>query len=330
MRFSDYIPVDVEALRPSGSYGHMVEIRRDRMKHYLDERGRVRPELVEHVPCPLCGADEPQELFEKEGFRFVSCARCTLVYVESQLRPDAYEDVYRDRSYSEIIRSLVEASNDYRRVRFGAERMDIVERFAPSGRRLLDVGCTTGFLLEEAEARGWEAHGVEANPYAADVARGKGLRVENGTVESASYPQGSFDAVTIFDVIEHVREPVRVLAKAAELLVPGGHVFVYTPNWDCAERLLMGSECHFIWGTNHLVYFTAETLSRALTAAGFEVAHEETQGLDIEDVLWWLDSSGRYDTAFLRDFRHELQFLCNAGGFGKNLRMYGRKPERPH
>jgi 2-polyprenyl-3-methyl-5-hydroxy-6-metoxy-1,4-benzoquinol methylase len=322
LRFEDYVPVDVDRLRPAESYGQMVEIRRERMRVYWDEHGKARSELVEHTACPLCDADEPVGLFEKEGFRFVSCAACTLVYVDPRLRPEAVEDVYKDASYSEIIERLVASSNDYRAQRFGEERMDIVERFAPGGRRLLDVGCTTGFFLEAAERRGWEAHGVETNPYAAEVAAAKGLRVTTGTIEESAYEPGSFDAITIFDVIEHLPAPLDVLRKARTLLRPGGSVFVYTPNWNCAERLLMGEECHFIWGTNHLVYFTVETLADAFRRGGFEVVHHETQGLDVEDLLWWLEHNGSYDTAFLRDYRHQLQFLFNVGDYGKNLRMY--------
>jgi 2-polyprenyl-3-methyl-5-hydroxy-6-metoxy-1,4-benzoquinol methylase len=300
----------------------MIEVRRRRMQVYWDEGGRARADLVEDVPCPLCGGSELEPLFVKEGFRFVCCATCSLVHVNPRLRADAVVDVYTDESYSEIIERLVASSNDYRTQRFGEERMDIVERFGPGGGRLLDVGCTTGFQLEAAERRGWEALGVEANPYAAEVAANKGLRVTAGTVEDSDYEAGTFDAVTIFDVIEHLPAPLEVLRKVKTLLRPGGTVFVYTPNWDCAERLLMGEHCHFIWGTNHLAYFTIDTLADALDRCGFDVVHYETQGLDIEDLIWWLEHQRSYDTAFLRDFREQLQFLCNAGDRGKNLRMY--------
>ena len=157
MRFSDYVPVDIEQLRPSGSYGKMVEIRKQRMQHYLDEEGEVRAELVEHISCLLCSRDEYHQLFTKEGFHFVQYKECNLVFVNPQIRADAVVDLYKDKSYSEIIENLVAASKDYRKQRFGEQRMDIVERFVSdqgSQRRLLDVGCTTGFFLEAARGRG--------------------------------------------------------------------------------------------------------------------------------------------------------------------------------
>jgi 2-polyprenyl-3-methyl-5-hydroxy-6-metoxy-1,4-benzoquinol methylase len=327
MQFSDYIPVDVERLRPAGSYRQMVESRGERMAHYVDGTGALRPELVEEVPCLLCGADEPQRLFEKEGFTFVQCGPCDFIYVNPQLREDAVRDFYEDEDHSTLIEQLVASSNDYRKERFGKERLDIVESFAKRAPgRLLDVGCTTGFFLEAAAERGWDAHGMELNPYAAQVALAKGLQVRQQMIEEADYEPESFDAVTIFDVVEHVRKPVEMLEKVASLLRPGGVVLLYTPNWDCAERLLLGEDCHFIWATNHLGYFTPKTLGTALERAGFEVEWHETRGLDFEDALWYFEEHGTYDMEFVKRFRHELQFLADAAGHGKNLRMVGRRP----
>ena len=328
-RFEDHIPVDVDKLRPSGSYGKMKETRAEHTQVYLGDDHQVRPELVEEISCPLCAGNDHGELFEKEGFRFVECRGCSMVFVNPQLREEAYENVYKDQSYSDIIKNLVASSNDYRKQRFGVERLDIVEKFTGvQGGKLLDIGCTTGFILEEAKSRGWDAYGVEANPYAAEVARQKGLNVENVTVENASFPSGQFDAVTAFDVIEHVRTPLPILEKACDLLKPGGMLFLYVPNWDSASRLIMGPEAHFIWGTHHMTYFTVDTLGQALETAGFEFVHHETQGLDIEDIIWWCGNEAGHDTTFLEAYRNQLQFLCNAGDWGKNLRMYGRKPKR--
>jgi len=329
-RYEDYLPVDVEKLRPNQAYGRMVEIRRERMRAYVDEAGRVRPELVEEVPCPVCGSRDYEVQFHKEGFRFVKCLGCTLTYVNPALRDEYVRQVYKHQSYSDLTRALMEPSNEYRRERFGKERVAIIDRFLrPQGGerlRLLDVGCATGFFVLAAQDAGWIASGVEANPFQADFARKSGLDVRNETIEETTFPEGSFDAVTLFEIIEHVKQPMAILRKAHRLLKPGGMVFLYTPNFDCASRLIMGVEAHFIWASNHLTYFTIPTLAGALQTAGFQVAHAETQGLDIEDMIWYFEETGRHDMAFARSFRHELQFLINGSGWGKNIRMYARRP----
>ena len=330
-RYEDYLPVDVEKLRPNQAYGRMVEIRRERMRAFVDEAGRVRPELVEEVPCPVCDSRDYDVQFHKEGFRFVTCGGCALTYVNPMLRDEYVRQVYKHQSYTDLTRALMEPSDEYRRERFGKERVAIVDRFLrPQGgeerMRLLDVGCATGFFVRAAQDAGWIASGVEANPFQAEFAQQAGLDVRNETIEDTTFPEGSFDAVTLFEIIEHVKQPMAILRKAYRLLRPGGMVFLYTPNFDCASRLIMGLDAHFIWGSNHLTYFTIPTLAGALQTAGFQVAHAETQGLDIEDMIWYFEDTGRHDMGFARSFRHELQFLINGSGWGKNIRMYARRP----
>lgn len=327
-RFEDYWAVDIEKLRPNNSYDRMVEIRKERMKRYVNADGSLCAELVECVSCPICGVDECEERFHKEGFTFVQCHRCTLFYVNPCLKDEYVKEVYEHQSYSDIVRSLLSPSATYRRERFGTERVQIINRFArPDGRagRVLDVGCATGFFLEAAQADGWEVFGVEANPYLADFAQNSGLEVRNERIEDTTFPPNFFDAITLFEVIEHVRHPTQILDKVHLLLRPGGVVFVYTPNFDCAERLIMGTKAHFIWGSNHLTYFTRTSLRYAFERCGFTVLREETQGLDVEDMIWFYENTDSYDMAFLKAFRHELQFLINSSGWGKNLRMYGKK-----
>ena len=181
------------------------------------------------MPCLLCGADKPRPLFEKEGFTFVQCAVCDFIYVNPQLREDAVRDFYEDDDHSTLIEQLVASSNDYRKERFGKERLDIVESFAKrSPGRLLDVGCTTGFFLEAAAERGWDAHGMELNPYAAQVALAKGLQVRQQMIEEADYEPESFDAMTIFDVVEHVREAGRDAREGRVPASPGAESFFST------------------------------------------------------------------------------------------------------
>ena len=66
--------------------------------------------------------------------------------------------------------------------------------------------------------------------------------------------------MSLFDVLEHVLEPARTLRACAELLAPGGIIFLYVPNFDSASRLLMGANAHFIWPTHHLNYYTPATI----------------------------------------------------------------------
>ena len=151
MQFSDYIPVDVERLRPAGSYRQMVESRR-RADEPTTSMRQARSARSSSRPCRACSAarDEPQPLFEKEGFTFVQCGVCDFIYVNPQLREDAVRDFYEDEDHSTLIEQLVASSNDYRKERFGKERLDIVESFAKRGAR---AGCSTSAARPASSSR---------------------------------------------------------------------------------------------------------------------------------------------------------------------------------
>ena len=120
-------------------------------------------------------------------------------------------------------------------------------------------------------------------------------------------------------------DPMRTLRSCARLLRPGGIVFVYVPNYDSASRMLMGKDAHFIWPTHHLNYYTPATIRDLMTREGLETAYVATEGLDIVDYLWYRrEIHGKQDEG-VEEIADLLQFFANAGAYGKNLRVIGRK-----
>ncbi len=93
----------------------------------------------------------------------------------------------------------------------------------PSG-RLLDVGCSSGHFLKVALDHGYDIHGVEPNPEMAKFATEslKLPKIQCGTLHAAHYPDASFDAVTLWDVLEHVEDPGGILEEVRRVLRPGG------------------------------------------------------------------------------------------------------------
>jgi len=136
---------------------------------------------------------------------------------------------------------------------------------------LLDVGAATGLLLAAAEKGGWDPYGVELNPYSADVLRGRygPERVFEGELTACTFPDASFDAITMTDVIEHVLDVSGTLRTAARLLRPGGVLCITTPRVDTLSRRLMGRRwLHF--KEEHIQYLTGQAIERALQVVGFD------------------------------------------------------------
>jgi|688.fasta_scaffold241101_2 2-polyprenyl-3-methyl-5-hydroxy-6-metoxy-1,4-benzoquinol methylase len=321
-------PIDMLKLRPNHSYDFLFKNRDYLLEELLKENAGSLPEhLLVDFPCSLCGNNDAELKMVKDGFHIVECQVCTLVYVNPRLSQEAYESTYNSENYGHIIDKLSLESHSYRKERFGKERIELIESYLSkdASKRVLDIGSASGFFLEAANEAGWDSIGLELTQSAVEFSKARGIDVRQTTLDKSSFTPGSFSAITMFDVLEHIPEPLDTLRKIHALLEENGLVYIYVPNWNSASRLLMGKAAHFIWPTHHLTYFTPLTLSRALSSVGFKIEKIETQGLDVVDWLWQEKNINQNDTVWMEDKVEELQFLINCGGYGKNLRILARK-----
>jgi len=144
----------------------------------------------------------------------------------------------------------------------------------PPGGRILDLGCARGDFLAYATAQGFTVQGVDLNPRLAEEARGRGFDVVTGDLRELALPPA--DAVTMWDVIEHVDDPVAVLAACRGALRPGGLLFFHTGDADFQipkARLLSRlrpTGGPYLIPYQHVSHFDPRTARAALTAAGLE------------------------------------------------------------
>src|SRR5215510_16273246 len=146
---SEYQPVDVKQLRPGGSYKSLIEKRTHPIDGLVTRFGRIPEELLSRRACPTCGStDEALEL-EKDHMRLVRCGRCDLVFVNPTFDEAHYQQVYASQAYQEIVRDLGIKSHQYRVECFGGERVALMTpHLSTATPRYLDVGCSTGFVVE--------------------------------------------------------------------------------------------------------------------------------------------------------------------------------------
>ena len=148
-----------------------------------------------------------------------------------------------------------------------------------SGKRVLDVGCSSGYLARPLVAAGCTVIGLERDPEAADQARAVCEDVLVGDVETMELPfeAGSFDVVLCGDLIEHLRDPEAFLARVRPLLREGGRLVLTTPNvanWAVRLGLLVGRWRYTergILDRTHTHLFTRSTLVETLERAGYRV-----------------------------------------------------------
>jgi 2-polyprenyl-3-methyl-5-hydroxy-6-metoxy-1,4-benzoquinol methylase len=252
----------------------------------VTQRPTRQAELADvSVRCPLCAADtyhvrfeptlsgpvDPQRFYTSTSHEFgrcgriVECRNCSLVYMNPRPHHQRVQQAYgavEDRRYLE---------EEAGREATFAESLRHVRRFVPEG-RLLDVGCHVGTFLVLAEEAGFTVSGVEPSRWAASVARGRiAGPVHQGAVEDAPVPADSFDAITMWDVIEHLPDPASTLRAIRAALRPGGAFAVSTMDVDALFPRLAGRRWPW-YMQMHLVYFSRRTLGELLRREGFEVA----------------------------------------------------------
>jgi 2-polyprenyl-3-methyl-5-hydroxy-6-metoxy-1,4-benzoquinol methylase len=154
-------------------------------------------------------------------------------------------------------------------------RHSILYLGAPAG-RVCDVGCGEGARLERMAELGWTGTGVEPDGRAAHLARERGLDVREGTLAGQRFDTGSFDAVTMAHVIEHVPDPLETLVEARRVLAPGGRLAIATPNADSLGARRWGAAWRGLEPPRHLQVFTPASLLALTRRAGFDNAHART------------------------------------------------------
>lgn len=224
------------------------------------------------MKCKLCGGVKFDLIYKVPAWEIDRCAKCGLARTANG-RSANYADYHRDNQYDaeEQLFSNIFSRRYYR----------VAGLFARPG-KLLDIGSSTGTLLEVFRSHGWQVQGVEPSKGAASIARAKGLPTTVGEIEGVNLPKNYFDLITLNHVFEHVADPVAVLSKAIKLLRPGGIIYVDVPNFASLSSLVRGKGWSYLMPWEHAHHFTPETLTKVLEKAGFK-------------QLTWGTSAGLYD-----------------------------------
>lgn len=252
----------------------------------------------EQTACPLCGSHDADEFLRAPGdndieYRLAQCRHCALVYTNP--RPEAacigqfYPADYAPYQPRELhknwkLRTLWKHF-------FGRNERTLADRIpVPPGGKLLDYGCGSGRFAAKMRERGWNAIGMDFSSHAAESARRNfGLTVIHGDLPHPEVSAGSFDAVTMREVLEHLHNPVAALRAAFAALKPNGSLYVSVPNLAGWSFRRFGRAWSALDLPRHLTHFTPETLRQTVTSAGFVVDAVKTR----EHVKWIANSAKR-------------------------------------
>jgi SAM-dependent methyltransferase len=191
-----------------------------------------------------------------------------------------YQDEYwnsdraKEFGYAQYLSDADNYLKTYRR------RSRTVDTYKPNPGRVLDVGCAAGFFLRVCKDKGWETAGIEIAEPMIDYARQTlGLDdMHRGDLLSVDLPAASYDVITMWDVIEHLEEPGKHLARVHELLKDDGILVLETQNVASRFAKLLGRRWQHYKHEEHLYHFSPDTLQVLLQRSGFEVLENTPRG----------------------------------------------------
>jgi 2-polyprenyl-3-methyl-5-hydroxy-6-metoxy-1,4-benzoquinol methylase len=254
----------------------------------------MKNKYLHPVSCPLCGKNEYKVLFPstlttqdfdlklvtsglkntlddyRKHSRIVKCRSCGLVYTNPMedfpYLLQGYEGVV-DREYLE--------TEKFRKI-LSKQHLENIEEFTTKG-KILDIGCFTGYFLELAKERGWDTYGIEPSHWAGKIAQKRNIKIIAEDIESSLLSKNFFDVITMWDVIEHLPNPIKTLQKCHKYLKKDGILAVGTPNIESfIAKVLRSNNPHLV--RMHLILYSPKTLTKILEQTGFKSVRTYSYG----------------------------------------------------
>lgn len=268
---------------------HMKKGSTFKWKKFISKKVKsIKSNIIYSRPCPLChnSFKRSKVLFDKDGFLHRKCSRCSLVYVSPVLNSENTHSFHlNENSFNQVYKNRLQIRMDNKKFNFG---LHIIRKFLKSSNRsLIDIGCGTGGFIKLAKKNKWKVTGLEFNKFAIKKLTSQGFDIiENLNHKSQ---RAKYDCATLWNVLEHVHNPQKMLQDIQKILKPGGLILILVPNIDgLVNRILQKNAVAFA-GYTHVNFFNHNTLSKILKINKFKTLHFETIFTEINSINNYLN-----------------------------------------
>lgn len=290
-------------------------------------------------PCPACGHSDYVFVFEKIGFRYVTCAHCQTLFVNPRPPLAALKQFYTEAASTQFwVNEFFKPMAEVRREKiFTPRARDIAERFGLEKKwRVGDIGAGFGLFLLELR-RLWPGSNflaIEPSPDQAAICRAANFEVFCGMLEEMDGCAGEFNLLTSFELLEHLHDPGIFLEQVWNLLKPGGYLYLTTLNGLGFDLQILWEQSPSIFPPHHLNFFNPDSVGILLGKYGFAIQEIATPGKldwDIVEGMWRKDSVeiGRFWKLLAArgtlEAKQQLQEWISTNGFSSHMRVVARK-----
>ena len=276
--------IDARQLRPKNFYKGVNDYRNKilpKHRHLIKKQG--------DYSCALCKGVKGSLFLEWiEGYQLYKCNSCGAISpnIDMSANQSYIESVYDNEEYRKKFMRETHDQFAYRKKQYGVERYQYsCERLQLSqDARVLDLGCGAGYYLSVLADKGIEYKGLEVAEHLVEYCQvNHKLNVAPTRLEDE--PADYYNLITMFDVLEHLSDPVYLLSTVKDKLKKGGYCIAYTPNIHSLGWELMGSKQNGLLPFEHLCFFNLQSFSYLARESELKIYSIETYGLDLMDYL---------------------------------------------
>ena len=231
-----------------------------------------------------------------EKFRIIDCDKCQFIHVMPLPSELELSKLYKRKYYTKVKPNYIKKYQkeiDYWNLIFD-EKLDFLEtKIKAQTRSIFDIGSGSGYFLLRAKEKGWAVDGVEPNLIAADHSRKIGVPVINDFFGNMNiHTMKKFNAINLFDVLEHIHNPIEVLENCYKLLKPKGIIVIEVPNdYNPLQKIVQNTlkkeeywltiltksrNYHWASKMDHLNYFNFQSLNRMLKRLDFKIIYQQS------------------------------------------------------
>jgi 2-polyprenyl-3-methyl-5-hydroxy-6-metoxy-1,4-benzoquinol methylase len=189
--------------------------------------------------------------------------------------------------------------------------------------QLLDVGCSNGAVVSAAQDVGFKAEGVDTAPLAIADGRKRGLTLHCGFLADIRFDDARFDAITLYEVIEHVPDSWALITECARLLKPNGVLLIGTGNAHSWTRAIRKGRWDFLNShVGHVNFFSPASLRVLAPRVGLEVARVDTHSVKLREQ----GETSKAMYRLIKIFTEMLNLPASLLDKGHQMEVYLRKP----
>lgn len=247
--------------------------------------------IITITSCPVCGSDDLKKVFEAvdhfssgEAFPVCDCTRCGFRFTNNFPSEEVIGRYYDSPDYishSDSDKGLINRLYHYFRKQMLRKKVDLVADHATGNPiRLLDIGCGTGYFLQAAKERGLVVSGIEKDKKARESATARSGLTVNDEKSFWEIEKASFDAVTLWHVLEHLEKLNETVSKIKEIITPEGIVVLALPNCRSYDAGFYKERWAAYDIPRHLWHFSPGTVEKLLVRHHLKIVKRVRMPLD--------------------------------------------------